>query len=158
MGYKETYSYEDGKTMRGEVVGYYSTDSDTEFKQTNQYDKYGNITFEEKRYTNGFQKGSRYDSTYKYTYGKNGEILTMKTYNDGEFVSTTVHEYEYNEKGLPIKSTETVTTDGGDETVWINTFVYDSNGNLIVETREVADIPGQRDSLWSSSQIVYTYI
>lgn len=156
MGYTETYSYEDGKTMSGEVVGYYSTDSDAEFKQTNEYDKYGNITFSEKRYTDGFRKGSRYDSTYQYTYGKNGEILTKKSYTDGELDSTTVYEYEYNEKGLPAKSTETVTS-GDNETVWINTFVYDNNGNLIVETCEVADIQGQRTSIWSSTQIVYTY-
>jgi hypothetical protein len=157
MGYTETYTYKDDKTLSGEAEGYYSSDSDTTFKKTTEYDENGNITYERKEYTDGFQKGSSYDSTYKYTYGKNGEILTKKSYNDGKLTETSSYEYEYNEKGLPAKSTETV-QQGDNETVWINTYTYDINGNLILETRDVADIPGQRTSLWSSSQTVYTYI
>lgn len=155
--YTEKYTYNDDKTLSGKAEGYYSTESDATCKKTKEYDKYGNLTYEGIRYTGGEKKDTITDYTYQYTYGKNGEILTKKSYTYGELTETSSYEYEYNENGLPVKSTETVQRDVG-ETVWINTYTYDINGNLILETRDVADIPGQRTSLWSSSQIVYTYI
>lgn len=157
IGHTETYTYTDG-IMCGEAVGYYSTSSDSQFKQINKYDENNNIIYAEMDYVSGFQQNFDYTSTYEYTYGDKDEILTKATYNKGELFETSVYEYEYNEKGLPVKSTETIKSgNNGDETVWLNTYTYDSNGNLIVETHEVADIQGQRTSMWTSSQIVYTY-
>lgn len=93
-------------------------------------------------------------SSYTYTYGKNGEILTaMENYTlDGVVVQTTV-QYTYGKSGMLLCETHTQ-----GENVLRQTYTYDAAGNRIrKETTITGDVNRIANQPVSSGVTTYTY-